>query len=219
MNARLRLLLAALALLPVLAWAQGMPSMLAFQQGVNYQRIVPAQPLNPKARRIQVIEVFSYACPHCYEFQAYAHRLREGLPKDAEFVRLPAVFWPQWEPYARAWFAAQHFGVADKANQALFDAIWAQREPLESLEQLANFYARYGIAPGKFLAVARSPQVTEQMQRAMRLEQAWGVNGTPAIVVDGAWRSGEVNSYQQLLDVAQFLVRQAQTQRAASTTR
>ena len=196
------------------AHAQSAPAMVMYQPGVNYQRIIPARPLDAAARRIQVIEVFSYACPHCYEFQRYAHALRKSLPANAEFVRLPAVFWPQWEPYARAYFAARKFGVADKANQALFDAIWVKRQPLHSLEQLAGFYARYGVQPAAFLKVARSPAVTGEMRHAMQLEQAWGVNGTPAIVVDGAWRSGAVQSYQQLVDVARFLVQQAEAARA-----
>ena len=218
MSRRMLILLGAL-LLAGAASAQNAPSMLMYQPGVHYQRIRPARPLDPAARRMQVIEVFSYACPHCYEFQSYAERLRKSLPADAEFVRLPAVFWPQWEPYARAYFAAQHFGVADKANRALFDALWARHEPLRSLQQLAGFYARYGIAPAKFLEVARSAAVTAQMQHAIRLEQAWGVTGTPAIVVDGAWRSGEVSSYRQLLEVARFLVQQAAAARAAAGAR
>ncbi|MDE3140284.1 MAG: thiol:disulfide interchange protein DsbA/DsbL [Pseudomonadota bacterium] len=213
-----RLLLAACVLLAGVTQAAlaqvGGPSMVMYQPGVAYKTITPAQPMNPAARRIQVIEVFSYACPHCFEFQPYAGQLRKSLPADAEFVRLPAVFWPEWEPFARAFFAAQKLGVADKANQALFDALWVKHEPLHSLEQLAGFYARYGIQPAEFLKVARSAAVSAQMQRAMRLEQAWGVNGTPAIVVDGALRSGEVQSYQQLVDVARFMVQQAQAARA-----
>lgn len=197
-----------------LAQAQGGLSMVMFQPGVAYKAITPARPLGPAAKRIQVIEVFSYACPHCWEFQSYAEQIRKALPADAEFVRLPAVFWPEWEPYARAYFAAKKLGVADKANQALFDAIWERREPLRSLDQLAGFYAQYGVNPQAFLKLARSSEVTAVMEHAMRLEQAWGVDGTPTIVVDGKWRSGDVQSYQQLVDLTGFLVRKAEAERA-----
>lgn len=203
-----------LALLVPVALAQGVSAVPRYQRGIEYQRISPVRPLDPSARRIQVVEVFSYACPHCYEFQPYAEQLRNGLPSNADFVRLPAVFWAQWEPFARAFFTAEHFGVAGKANDALFDAIWVKHEQLGSLVQLARFYARFGVRPERFLAVARSARITAEVQHAERLEQDWGVNGTPAIVVDGAWRSGRVESYSQLLGVARYLVQRAEAERA-----
>lgn len=210
--------LAVLVLAGAQAQAQGL-SMVMFQPGVAYRTISPAQPLDPASRRIQVIEVFSYACPHCWEFQPYADQIRKSLPANAEFVQLPAVFWPEWEPYARAFFAARKLGIAEKASQALFDALWVRHEPLHSLQQLADFYAQYGVRPDAFLKLARSTEVTAEMQRAMRLEQAWGVDGTPTIVIDGAVRSGEVQSYRQLVDLTRFLVRRAEAERAAGRAR
>ena len=51
--------------------------------------------------KVEVLEAFSYACPHCAHFQPYADQIKAKLPKQATFVYLPVVFNPSWEPFAR----------------------------------------------------------------------------------------------------------------------
>ena len=42
-----------------------------WQAGKNYTVLVPAQPTNVGPGKIEVIEVFWYGCPHCYELDTY----------------------------------------------------------------------------------------------------------------------------------------------------
>ncbi len=212
------MLIAVGLLLAGLGQAQAAPgySMVLYQQGVQYQRIEPVQPLQAEHGKIEVVEVFSYACPHCWEFESYAREIQKKLPKDAVFRMVPAVFSPMWEPYARAFYAAQRLGVLKQTHKALFVALHVRHEPLYSLRQLAGFYAHYGVKPAAFLKVANSDAVSKEMMRNLRLERAWGIDATPTIVVNGAYRSARIQSYQQLVDLTLWLVKQEQAARSTA---
>ena len=122
-----------------------------WQEGQDYFLIDPPQPTST-GHKVEVVEVFSYACPHCAHFQPYAEELKSKLPPNAQFVLLPAVFQPAWEPFARAFYTAKSLGLLDKTHQALFDAVHRDHQPLRSVDDLANlFYVNYGANPGNFV--------------------------------------------------------------------
>ena len=65
----------------------------------------------PMPDKIEVNEVFSYTCGHCYNFEAVLHPWSEQLPADVDFQRTPAVWQPALEPYARAYYSAYAKGI------------------------------------------------------------------------------------------------------------
>lgn len=138
--------------------------------------------------KVEVAEVFSYACPHCAHFQPYADELRSKLPATAQFVLVPAVFNASWEPFARAFYTAQALGLVDKTHQALFDAIHRDHLPLNNIDSLAHFYAGYGADAGNFLSTANSFVIDAKMAHAAELVRSYGVEGTPTLVVNGKYR-------------------------------
>lgn len=179
----------------------------AWQEGKNYWTIEPAL-ATQSGDKVEVTEVFSYACPHCAEFQPWADKLKASLPDGAAYVYKPAVFFEQWEPYARAYVTAKAMGVADKTHQALFDALHRDRKPIRSLADLAQFYAGYGVKPAEFLATAESFMVNNQLAADVAWERQAGVTGTPTIIVAGKYRTevGAAGGYQPLIDLVDWLV-------------
>ena len=122
-----------------------------------------------------------------------------------KFKLLPAAFSDAWLPYARAYYAAEKLGVADKTHLDLFAKKFDQHYPISTLDELADYYATQGVDRAKFLAIATSPEVTQQIKKDLELIQKWGVDGTPTIVVDGKYRSNEVKTLDQLSALAQWL--------------
>ena len=155
--------------------------------GSDYVLIEPALPTST-GDKVEVLEVFSYACPHCAHFQPYADELKSKLPASAQFVLLPAVFNPSWEPFARAFYTAQTLGLVDKTHQALFDAIHRDHLPLNTLDALASFYAKYGATSANFLSTANSFVIDAKMSRGQDLVRSYGVEATPTLVVNGKYR-------------------------------
>lgn len=159
-----------------------------WEAGKHYFVIDPPQPTS-SGDKVEVAEVFSYACPHCAHFQPYVAKLKASLPDGAAMAYVPAVFNAQWVPYARAFFAAKAMGVLDKTHQALFDALHRDRRPLRSLEDLAGFYAEQGVDSKEFLSTAQSFLVENQMARAVDWARKAGVRATPSIIVNGKYRA------------------------------
>lgn len=175
--------------------------------GTNYWSIVPAVSTQ-SGDKVEVVEVFSYACPHCAEFQPWAEKLKASLPEGAVYVYKPAVFYQQWEPYARGYITARDMGVADKGHQALFDALHRDRKPIRTIQDLATFYSAYGVKPDEFLSTAQSFVVDSKLSSDVAWERQAGVSGTPTIIVDGKYRTevAAAGGYQQLIQLVDWLV-------------
>jgi protein dithiol oxidoreductase (disulfide-forming) len=176
-------------------------------EGTNYFAVDPPQP-TATGDKVEVLEVFSYACPHCAHFQPYAEQIKQSLPKGAVFDYMPAIFNPSWEPYARAYYTAQSLGILDKTHQALFDALHRDHLPMRTIDDLAVFYEKYGIDRKKFLAASASFEVESKLARATQIVRADGVDGTPSIVVDGRYRAtgASAGGYPQLIELVDWLV-------------
>ncbi len=176
--------------------------------GTNYFVIDPPQPV-ASGNKIEVLEVFSYACPHCAHFQPYAKQIKESLPDYAEYSYMPAIFNASWEPFARAFYTAQSLGVLAKTHDALFDALHQQHLPLRSIEDLSTFYAKYGIDPKAFLDASGSFEVESKLARSRTMVPKYGVDGTPSIVIDGKYRItvASAGGYPQLIELVDWLVK------------
>lgn len=178
-----------------------------WEAGKNYFVIDPPQ-ATASGGDVEVLEVFSYACSHCAHFQPYAAQIRKSLPSYAVFDYMPAIFNPQWEPYARAYYTAQSLGILDATHQELFDAIHRDHLPIRTIDDLATFYAGHGVDRAKFLAASGSFEVESKLTRAREIVTKDGVDGTPSIVVNGKYRitGASAGGYPQLVELVDWLV-------------
>lgn len=193
-------------------------------EGRDYFRVSPAQPTGTPGK-IEVLEVFSYGCPACNAFEPTMLDLKKKLPPQAQINYLPASFNPQedWVVFQRAYFAARLLGVAEKAHDAMFDAIWKNgplaitdplthtlKQPLPTIEDVAKFYTRFGVKQKDFVDMAGSFTVETQMRNADQDILGRQVEVTPTIIVNGKYRvqpGGDANiSFGQMAEIVLYLV-------------
>jgi thiol:disulfide interchange protein DsbA len=193
-------------------------------EGKNYFLIEPAQPTSHPGK-IEVTEVFSYACPACNAFHTTVDQIAKSLPSDAVMNYLAASFRPDenWPVYQRAFYAAQALGVVAKTHDALFDATWKTGETATynldtgkpkpkaawpTIEDLAKFYAKYGVDPKEFVGIANSFTINTKMKRADDLMKAYGVDSTPTMIINGKYRftTASAGGYAQSVELTQWLV-------------
>ncbi len=193
-------------------------------EGRNYVVLKPAQHTNVPAGKVEVLEVFSYGCPYCNRFQPVIERLKKSLPPNAQMSYLPASFSvaEDWPTFQRAYLTAQTLGIADRAHQAIYDAVWKTGElaifapgtnqlksPLPSLEDVARCYGRItGVKPEDFLLAARSFSVDFKVKAADKQVIAMEIPSTPCIVVNGKYRISmdSVRSPEDVIDLVNTLV-------------
>ena len=184
------------------------PPAVKFDEGVHYTAIKNAAVASGDT--VEVIEAFSYLCPHCGAFEPYISSWEQRKPKNVRFRRIPVVFGrDSWEVYARAYVTAEMMGITDAAHGALMNKLWKAKEVPRSMEELSQFYAGFGADPETFLATSKSFAVDARFRKDQRDVQNFGVQGTPSIVVDGKYLvSGNeaIANYDVMLDVVDFLV-------------
>lgn len=173
----------------------------------QYATIATPQRLDPKDGKVEVVEVFSYGCIHCAHYEPTVEDLQKKLPKGVVFHAIPAAFNDAWLPYAQSYYAAQKLGVLPKTHAALFKAIHDEHYPLRTLEELADWYAqKAGVDKTRFLAIANSKETHDRIIADTKLIQAWGVDGTPSIIVDGKYRPAQFKDFDDLNGMTLFLV-------------
>ncbi|MHB1059399.1 MAG: thiol:disulfide interchange protein DsbA/DsbL [Rhodanobacter sp.] len=178
-----------------------------YTEGSEYVTLPAPQQRYSSDGKVEVVEVFSYGCIHCAQFAPVAEKLRKQLPAGVEFKLLPAPFSAEWLPFARAYYAAKQLGVVDRTHLQLFAAKFGEHYPINSMDELADFYARQGVDRAEFMRIATSPETIAKLKSDLALIQKWQVDGTPTIVVDGKYRVAAVHSYDEMVAVTQWLAK------------
>ena len=208
-----------------LAMAGAAPSLSAttWTEGVNYFVIQSAQRPAIAPGKVEVTEVFSYACPACNVFVPTMHKLKQSLPANVIVAYVPAAFnsAEDWPMFQLAYCTAQVLGVEDKVHDAMYDAVWKGgdlsvtdgsgnlKNHMPTIEDAAKFYSqKTGVAADKFLATSRSMTVDMCVRKDQELIRTYKVDRTPTIVVNGKY-SLQVQSAggaDQLIELVNYLV-------------
>jgi thiol:disulfide interchange protein DsbA len=180
-----------------------------FDAAGKYERIQPPQPTSSPGK-VEVIEVFWYGCPHCFDFEPLLSKWVSQKPQYVDFQRLPAIFRKGWEPHARAYYTAELLGVVEKIHQPLFEAMHMHSKKVATQKELMEFFAQHGVSKERFLETYDSFAVDSRVQRGKVMQQRYGITGVPAMVVNGKYRTSgsEAGSLENVLRVVDYLIAQ-----------
>lgn len=199
-----------------------------------YQDITP--PVAPiyDPNKIEVVEIFSYACPACYMFENYFAPWRDSQKDvdDVEVITLASPGQAIWSLYAQAFYTLEAINELDKGHEAFFKAIHQDKKRFINENQIADFMATQGIDKEKFLKAWNGFSAKSSFNRAEDLiGNQYKVNFTPAIVVDGRYlisaeqankRPGNGNAYEKLIltinDVVEKVRQERKAQEAPTTS-
>ncbi len=157
------------------------------QVDVEYKLIKPPQPV--AGGKIEVIEFFSYACPHCAEFEPALQGWLKRKPKDVDYKMVPMVFRDQWKPPAKLYYTLETMGIVDKYHQRVYDA-FGQGKELVTDQAVKAWAKEAGIDAAKFDATYDSFAVDTNVERAKKIGRAYGVQFTPSLAVNGKYYTG-----------------------------
>ena len=198
---RLLLLVLLACLFPLAVQAADSPAPPAFVEGRDYVRVpTPMPPATPG--KIEVVEFFSYTCPHCHNMEPIVRSWLERKPDNVIFTQMAVALSASWEPSARAYYAAQALGVLDRIHRPLFNAIQQEKRKLSSEDELAAFFAEQGVDQDAFRKAYQSFTTETQLRRSNQLAQRFGARGVPTVIVGGQY---DVRS-PQTFEVVDFLI-------------
>ena len=179
----------------------------AFIEGVDYQRIDPAVKTSDLGK-VVVTEVFWYGCPHCFRFEPYVIKWADSLPDGVVFEQLPSSLNPRWVVHARTYYAMKMMAVQEQLHEKFFNAIHLKRQRLDSVDSIATFIADQGYDEKLFREYYASFAVDSQVRKNNKIEQRYGHQGVPSVIVNGKYLTGAAmaGSNKRLIKIIEFLV-------------
>lgn len=162
--------------------------------GTNYRPLMPAQPTDVPPGKVEVLEVFWYACPHCYALEPFLTAWLKHKAPYIEFRRVPVTWQPVHQSHARLFYALEALGKESALHADIFNEMherknymFAQGDDAETLAAQTNFVKAHGISAADFTNAYNSFTVQTNLSKADDLVHRYHIDGVPTIIVNGKY--------------------------------
>ena len=186
-----------------------------YQQGVDFAALpIPVETRDPA--KIEVVEVFSYACIHCYNLEPALEAWQQTLDDDVDFHRLHLVT-QRLRPFAQAFFAAEALDVLERVHMPIFVAIHEHGIDMSQPQYIRRLFQREaGVSEEDFSSVFDSFGIRSRVNQADGQARAYRIMSTPTLVVNGRYVVGvPKGGPAAMFLIANALIEQERTAAAA----
>jgi thiol:disulfide interchange protein DsbA len=204
--------LVAAALLSVSLGAAAQP--VPVEEGKQFLRLKNPQPVE-SGKKIEVIEFFSYGCPHCGDLEPVLQGWLKTLPADVQFRRVPVMFQERWIPYAKIYYTLDALGVETRLSPAVFSTIHGRGATLWQDKAFFDWAAGQGLERKAVEEMYGSFAIAGKVKRAQLAAQAYGVQSVPLVIVDGKFVTKDV-PHAAMPGVVDTLIAKARAERPKS---
>ena len=179
----------------------------SYVEGVHY--VVLDEPVATRDNsKIEVVEMFSYGCPHCYEFDPLVKKWSKQQTSEIDFWFFPAVWNEPMKLFAQAFYAADELNIIDKIHVPLFTSVLIEQKSIRNENDMINFFVEHGVDENTFIEAFNSMAVESQVKQAELRVREYKPAGAPEIVVNGKYRVDRMRAggQQEMLAVVDFLI-------------
>jgi thiol:disulfide interchange protein DsbA len=167
----------------------------------------------------QVLEFFSFYCPHCYQFEETYHisdAVKKALPEGTKMTKYHVEFLgPLGKQLTQAWAVAMALGVEDKITQPMFEAI-QKTQTVQTPDDIRKVFVNAGVAGEDYDAALNSFVVKSLVAQQEKAAEDLQLRGVPAVFVNGKYMvkndgldTSSMDVYvKQFADVVKFLTEQ-----------
>jgi thiol:disulfide interchange protein DsbA len=192
------------------------------QVGTNFDAV--AQPITTdNAAKIEVMEIFWYGCIHCYDMEKPLSAWVKKLPADVYFKRMPGLPNASWAPMAKAFYAMETLGVAEKLHTPLFEAVHKSKSlnPTDEKAVIAWVTQQSRMDKSRVEGAFKSFTINTNLNRAAQVFRASGATGVPSLVIDGKYiTSSTMNGGNEAaLKVADYIIDNVRKDKAAASAK
>jgi thiol:disulfide interchange protein DsbA len=161
--------------------------------------------------KIEVIDFFFYGCQHCNDLLPRLERWRKSKPVDVVYRHIPVVRHDSWAPLAKTYFTLEALGEAERLHHAVFHGYHVEDLYMSQDKVISEWAAKQGLDPEKFMAIYRSDETRQKVERARKQTLDYDIQGTPSLVVDGRFLTDGASP--KTIDILDRLIRIARQQR------
>lgn len=180
--------------------------------GRDYTPVNPPQPTDEPGK-IEVLEFFSYGCPHCHDFHPMISAWAAKQPADVAFRRIPVSFnRAAWGNVARLFYTLEALGELARLDNAVFQAIHDERRNLFDERSAAEWVAGKGVDAKKFSDAFNSFTVVSKTRRADQIAQAYRVGGVPSMAVNGKYFISD-HPFEETLAIVDRLIAKSRSEK------
>jgi protein dithiol oxidoreductase (disulfide-forming) len=183
-------------------------------EGKEYSRMKVPHAVE-SGKKIEVIEFFSYGCPHCNDLEPYLQTWVKTIPPDVQFRRVPVMFQDRWKPLAKVYYTLEAMGEDMRLSPEVFKAVHVTGTPLYQDKAFFDWAASKGLDRAKVVETYNSFGVDSKLKRAMVVAQEYNVQAVPTVVVDGKFvtLSDRIGGHAAMPAAIDALVAKARTER------
>lgn len=193
-------LLSTLLVMALPSWAQ-----LRFQEGIDY-KVLAGKPSNEK----QIIEFFSYSCPHCYSLDPIIESYLDEAPAAYAFERIPVSFGRKdWQKSAEVYTLTGLLGNREALHQKVFEKIHKQHRPFRNDGDVKSFFIANGVDEKQYQSVVNSVDAKSAFKRNEALTRKFKISSVPTVIVRDVYQVelSRVRNAEQLAELVDFLMR------------
>lgn len=181
------------------------------EDGKDYKSLDKPVPVEAPRGKIEVIEFFWYSCPHCNAFEPQLVSWIKRQPADVVVRRVPVAFRDDFVPQQRLYYTLEAMGKVEELHAKVFEAIHVQRQATNREESILAFAEKNGLNRAKFQELYNSFGVSSKARRAAQLQNAYGVEGVPALGIAGRYYTDGTlaGTMDRALRVTDYLIAEA----------
>jgi len=185
------------------------------EEGTEFLALEKRVNTDAQQGKIEVIEFFWYSCPHCNAFEPRLEAWIKKQPADVVIRRVPVAFRDDFVPQQRLFYTLEAMGKLDELHGKVFQAIHANREPINREDSIVAWAGKQGLDTTKFKELYNSFSVSGKARRATQLQEAFQVQGVPAIGIAGRYYTDGTlaGNMDRVLQVTEYLIAEARKTR------
>ncbi len=179
-----------------------------FTAGEHYS-VLDKPVVTRDSSKIEVVEMFSYGCPHCYEFEPLLEHWKDQQASDIDFWFSPAIWNEPMKVLARVFYTAEKLNLRKQTHLPLFSTLLIEQKNLSKESELAGFFANFGVDNKSFTSIFNSSEIENQTKKAKDLVLNYKPVSVPEIIVNGKYRIDRMRAggLAEMLEVADYLVK------------
>ena len=185
------------------------------EEGNQYLRLKVVQPVET-GKKIEVIEFFSYGCPHCADLEPILQNWMKTMPADVQIRRVPVMYQDRWIPLAKIYYTLEALGEERRLSPEVFSAPHAKGIALFQDKTFFDWAASQGLDHKKVEDMYNSFAITSKINRARAAAGTYQVQSVPTFIVDGKFSTYKVPTQQAMPATLDALIAKARAERPNS---